>query len=59
MLGVMLCAVIVGRLKLPSGGRGTDRDNGEADGMLPPDRAVGLLNSPAKDLTPPWAGRGT
>jgi len=53
-----LCAVIVCRLKLPSGGRGTDRDRGDAEDILPPDRAIGLLDGSAIDLKPPCGGRG-
>jgi len=57
MLGVRLWAVIVGRLKLPCGGRGTDR--GEVEGMLPADLAPGPLEGPASDLAPLCGGRGT
>jgi hypothetical protein len=53
----MLWAVIEGRVKLPCGGRGTDRDSGEAEGMLPPDLAIGLLDC-GRDRTPPCGGRG-
>jgi hypothetical protein len=55
--GAMLWAVIEGRVKLPSGGRGTDRDSGEAEGILPPDLAIGLLGCDG-DRTPPCGGRG-
>lgn len=46
-----------GRVNLPSGGRGTDRDNGEVEDMLPPDLALGTLGCDS-DLTPPCGGRG-
>jgi hypothetical protein len=54
-----LRAVIVGRLKLPAGGRGTDRDIGEVEGVTPPDLAVAPVEGCDNDLTPPCGGRGT
>ena len=51
----MLCAVMVDRLKLPAGGRGTDRDQGEV--MFPPGLPIGLPGCDS-DLTPPCGGRG-
>lgn len=53
----MLRPLIDGRLKLPADGRGTDRGEGAAKGMLPPERAPGLLDGDI-DLTPPCGGRG-
>jgi len=58
VLGTVLRAVIAGRLKLPCGGRGTDRDMGEVGGVTPPDLAV-PIEGPGNDLTPPCGGRGT
>jgi hypothetical protein len=54
---MVLWLVIVGRVKLPSGGRGTDRDTGDAEGTPLPDRAIGLLGC-ENDLPPPCGGRG-
>ena len=51
--GTVLRAVIVG--ELPAGGRGTDRDIGEAEAVAVPDLVPGDDN----ELTPLWGGRGT
>lgn len=59
VLGTVLCAVIVGWLKLPLGGRGTDRDMGEAEVVAPPDLAVPLAAAPDNGLSPFCGGRGT
>ena len=62
VLGNVFRALIVGRLKLPAGGRGTDRDIGE---FAPPGLALeegpGLVleEGPANGFTPPCGGRGT
>jgi hypothetical protein len=59
----VLRALVVGRLKLPAGGRGTDRDPGEfipfvlADEFIPP--GLALEEGGAKGLTPPCGGLGT
>lgn len=58
ILGTVLWAVIVGRLKLPSGGRGTDRD-GDAEDVTAPDLALAPAEGPENDLTPLCGGRGT
>jgi len=52
MLGKLFRADIAGRT-LPCGGRGTDRDSGEAEGLMPPDVAL-----EGCDLMPPTGGRG-
>jgi hypothetical protein len=56
MFGTVLWAVVVGRLKLPSAGRGTERDIGEVDGVAAPDLA---LEGSDSDRTPFCGGRGT
>jgi hypothetical protein len=59
----VLRALVVGRLKLPAGGRGTDRDVGEfipfvlADEFIPP--GLALEEGGANGLTPPCGGLGT
>jgi len=55
----VLCAIAVGRLTLPSGGRGTDRDIGEVEGVTPPDLAVAPVEGCDSDRTPVCGGRGT
>ena len=53
MLGKVLRADIVGRLTLPCGGRGTDRDMVEPEGDMLPDLALD-----GSDLMLPTGGRG-
>jgi hypothetical protein len=55
MLGTVLRAVIAGRVKLPCGGRGTDRDMGDIEGI-----ALGFpeIEGCENDLTLPCDGRG-
>lgn len=50
----MLCALVAGRLTLPIGGRGTDRDAGEGEEVTPPNLAA---EGSDIDLTAFW-GRG-
>ena len=59
VFGTVLWAIIVGRLKLPSGGRGTDRDIGEVEGVTPPDRALAPVEGSDGGFTLPCGGRGT
>jgi hypothetical protein len=63
VLGTVLRAVVVGRLKLPVGGRGTDRGVGEVEGvtrpdLVSPDLVVAPIEGPDNALTPPCGGRG-
>src|ERR1700732_2723676 len=60
ILGTVLRLLIVGRLKLPAGGRGTDRDPGELEGCidLAPAAAEGP-EGPENGLAPLCGGRGT
>jgi hypothetical protein len=58
LLGTVLRAVIAGRLKLPAGGRGTDRDMGEVEGVTPPDLVVAPVEGRDNGLAPPCGGRG-
>jgi hypothetical protein len=55
MFGIVLCAVMVERFMLPSGGRGTDR---EAERVVPSDLAPALVEGAEDDLTL-FCGRGT
>jgi hypothetical protein len=55
VFGTVLWAVMVGRLKLPAGGRGTVRDMAEPEGITPPDRGVTPIEGP--DALP-CVGRG-
>jgi hypothetical protein len=57
VFGIVLRAVIVDRPTLLSGGRGTERDMGEAEGEPPPDLAVPLFEG--SDLAPLCGGWGT
>jgi len=59
ILGGMLRALIVGRLMLPAGGRGTDRAEGAPKGVVPPDLAAGPVDGAENDLPLPCGGRGT
>src|SRR5271167_4153017 len=55
VLGSVLRAVMVG--ELPAGGRGTDRDIGEAEAVAAPDLA--LAEGDDNEFTPLCGGRGT
>jgi hypothetical protein len=54
VFGTVLCALVAGRLTLPIGGRGTDRDAGEGEEVTPPNLAA---EGSDIDLTP-FCGRG-
>src|SRR5579872_3764882 len=58
MLGTVLRLLIVGRLTLPAGGRGTDRTPGEFEGALPTDLAPTPVEG-ENDRAPLCGGRGT
>jgi hypothetical protein len=57
ILGAVLRLLIVGRLKVPTGGRGTDRDPGELDDGI--DLAPVAAEGPENGLAPLCGGRGT
>src|ERR1039458_4575762 len=57
MFGIVLGAVIDGRLTLPCGGRGTDRDIDEEEDVIPPDRPP--VEGAENDRTLLCGGRGT
>ena len=59
ILGAVLRLLIVGRLKVPVGGRGTDLDPGEFEGVTPPDLAPAAAEGPENVLAPLCGGRGT
>src|ERR1700680_2859435 len=59
ILGTVLRLLIVGRLKLPAGGRGTDLAPGEFEGVTPPDLAPAAAEGPENGLAPLCGGRGT
>jgi hypothetical protein len=59
VFGIVLRAVIVDRPTLLSGGRGTERDMGEAESEPPPDLALPLFEGSDNDLSPLRGGWGT